>query len=244
MDIGIQLYSVRDITEKGLKDALRKIAEIGYKSVEFAGFFGNSAEDVKSWLEEFGLRASGTHTQAAELLNNFDATVEYHKKLGVTDIIIPFCDLSTKEKIDELVSAFATLAPKLAAEGITLHYHNHDFEFVPNKDGLIPYDYITETPVSLEIDTYWAYAAEQDPLALLDKYHDRMKFYHIKDGLGGFRKGENGRPLGKGTAPVAAVYAKAKEYGLYPVVESETLTPSGLDEAQVCFDYLKTLAAE
>ena len=58
IEYGLQLYSVRDITKENLKDALRQVAEMGYTYVEFAGFFGNSAEDVKAWLDEYGLKVS------------------------------------------------------------------------------------------------------------------------------------------------------------------------------------------
>ena len=67
VEYGLQMYSVRDITKENLKDALRQVAEMGYKYVEFAGFFGNSAEDVKSWLDEYGLQVSGTHTGCKEI---------------------------------------------------------------------------------------------------------------------------------------------------------------------------------
>ena len=248
MDIGIQMYSLRDISQNSLEEALKKVAEIGYKSVEFAGFFGHPAETVKGWLDKYGLRVSGTHTMPFEFLEDFEAAVAYHEIIGNTDVIIPWFDLSTKENIDKFVGIVNDLKPGLAERGIALHYHNHDFEFLPNKDGLIPYDEITSrTDIMLEIDTYWAFAAfsqtqcslpsgkKRDPIALLDQFVGRMKFYHLKDGLGG----RDGKPLGMGKAPVKAVWAKAKELGLYPVVESETLTPDGPTEAEICFDYIK-----
>ena len=67
IEYGLQMYSVRDITKENLKDALRKVAEMGYKYVEFAGFFGNTAEDVKAWMDEYGLKCSGTHTGGAAI---------------------------------------------------------------------------------------------------------------------------------------------------------------------------------
>ena len=62
MEYGLQLYSIRDITGNDLEGALKKVADLGYKFVEFAGFFGNSAETVKGWLDKYGLKVSGTHT--------------------------------------------------------------------------------------------------------------------------------------------------------------------------------------
>ena len=62
VEYGLQMYSLRDITGNNLKDALKQVAEMGYKYIEFAGFFGHKAEDVKAWLDEYGLVCSGTHT--------------------------------------------------------------------------------------------------------------------------------------------------------------------------------------
>ena len=128
--------------------------------------------------------------------------------------------------------------PKLAAEGITLGYHNHHKEFLPNKDGSnIEDQLIYRTNVMLEIDTYWAYVGMKNPIALLDRLGDRVKVIHIKDG----DAEGNGTPLGMGTAPVADVYAKAIEMGLPMVVESETCNPDGMTEAKICIEYLKSL---
>lgn len=106
------------------------------------------------------------------------------------------------------------------------------------EEGYVPYDeLVSRTNLHLEIDTYWAYVAGKDPVALMEQYKDRLDFIHIKDGYADGR----GMPLGMGTAPVAAVYKKAVEMGIPMVVESETCTPDGITEARICFEYLKKL---
>ena len=82
MEYGIQLYSVRDLTEKNLDDALRQVSALGYRFVEFAGFFGHSAEDVRAMLEKYNLTVSGTHTGWQEIAERFEKTVAYHKAIG------------------------------------------------------------------------------------------------------------------------------------------------------------------
>lgn len=237
-EYGIQMYSVRDITEKDMPGALRALAEMGYKNVEFAGFFGIPAEEIKKLLDDNGLKVSGTHTGWNEIAEHFEETVAYHKAIGNTRIIIPGADLTTKVKLDAFIEMLNEFQPKLAAEGITLCYHNHDHEFKPNEDGQIIYDEIVaRSNVALEIDTYWAYAAGKDPVAMMEALKDRLPVIHIKDGL----SNREGKPLGQGTAPVAAVYAKAVELNVPMVVESETLQPDGLTEAKICIDYLKSL---
>lgn len=238
MEYGIQMYSVRDITEKNMDGALKALAGMGYKYVEFAGFFGIPAAEIKDMLVKYGLKVSGTHTGWTEIAEHFDETVAYHKAIGNTCIIIPGADLSTKAKLDAFIDMLNEFQPKLAAEGITLGYHNHDHEFKPNEDGQIIYDEIVaRTNIALEIDTYWAFAAGKNPVELMESLKHRLPVIHIKDGMGN----HDGKPLGMGVAPVSSVYAKAKAMGIPMVVESETLTPDGLTEAQICIDYLKSL---
>ncbi|MCL2056422.1 MAG: sugar phosphate isomerase/epimerase [Oscillospiraceae bacterium] len=238
MKIGIQMYSVRDITQTDMKGALEKLAAMGYTSAEFAGFFGIPAGDIAAWLKELGLSVSGTHSRLSDLFDDWDATLEYHKAIGNRFYIIPSHDLSDQAKIDTFIAQVSEIAPKLKAQGITLAYHNHDWEFKPNADGSVVYDQLVErSEIALELDTFWAYAAGKCPVELMEKLRDRLVFIHIKDGF----TDRKGMPLGKGTAPVKEVYAKAAELGIPMVVESETLTPDGLTESQICIDFLKSL---
>lgn len=238
MEYGLQLFSVRDITKDNLEDALRQVAELGYKNVEFAGFFGYAAEEVKAMLDKYGLTVSGTHTGWQEVAEHFEETVAYHKIIGNKNIIVPGCDLSSQEKLDAFVAMANEFQPKLAAEGISFGYHNHAHEFRPNEDGSMIHDQLVyRTNLDLEIDTYWAYVGMQHPVELMERLKDRLKVIHIKDGSADGK----GQPLGMGTAPVADVYAKAVEMGIPIVVESETLTPDGITEAKICIEYLKSL---
>ena len=238
MEYGIQLYSVRDLTEKNMEEALRQVSELGYKFVEFAGFFGIPAEEIKAMLDKYGLKVSGTHTGWKEIAEHFEETVAYHKAIGNKNIIIPGGDFSDQKKLDALIDMINEFQPKLAAEGITLGYHNHHREFLPTKDGSnIEDQLIYRTNLDLEIDTYWAFVGMKHPIELLERLGDRVKVIHIKDG----DAEGNGTPLGMGTAPVADVYAKALEMGLPMVVESETCNPDGMTEAKICIEYLKSL---
>lgn len=238
MEYGLQLYSVRDFTGKDLAYALEKVAEMGYKYVEFAGFFGHPAEEVKAMLDNYGLKVSGTHTGFGEVTNNFAETVKYHKTIGNTNIIIPGHDLGSMEKIDVFVKEVEEYLPKLKAEGIELGYHNHAHEFQPNADGSMIHEELEKrTDITFEIDTYWAYVAHLDPVETITRLKDRIKFIHLKDGT----QDGHGLSLGSGTAPVKAVREKAIELGLTMVVESESLTPDGISEVKRCIDFLNSL---
>ena len=237
MEYGIQMYSVRDFTEKDLEGALYQVADMGYRYVEFAGFFGRSAEKVRDTLWCAGLKVSGTHTGWQEVAEHFEDTVRYHHTIGNTNIIVPGADLSSQEKIDAFVEMANKFQPLLEKEGIRFGYHNHSHEFVPNQDGSLIYDNIVKrTNLMLELDTFWAFNAGRDPVKMMEELKDRLTFIHIKDGF----KGGEGMPLGQGEAPVAAVYKKAVEMGIPMVVESETLKPDGMTEARVCIEYLKS----
>ena len=237
MKYGLQLFSVRDITEKDMEGALKAVAEMGYASVEFAGFFDHPAGEIKGWLDQYGLTASGTHTGLWGLTDEvLEDVIVYHKAIGCKDIIIPFEPLKTKEDVDRVVDRINTLLPRLEKEGIRLHYHNHAHEFQPNEDGIIPEEeLIARTKVLLEVDTYWVYAAEKDPVAFLREHKDRIQVIHLKDGKGG----DSCASLGQGIAPVADVRKAAIELGFDMVVESEGLDPTGLEEVQRCMDFLK-----
>ncbi len=238
MDFGIQMYSLRDLTQNDLAAGIRTVAEQGYKLIEFAGFFDHSAEEIKAMLEENGVTVSGTHSRMSLLVDDFDGTVAFLKTIGCTEYIIPGHDLSDRAKMDEFIEQVNYFQPRLAAEGIRLSYHNHAHEYDNRFGDYVIYDELTEkTNINFEIDTYWAYVAGKDPVALMEEYKDRLVFIHIKDGSAD----GHGTPLGMGTAPVKAVFAKAVEMGIPMVVESETCTPSGADEAQICINYLREL---
>lgn len=240
MKYGIQMYSLRDITDTKMDYALKSVAEMGYSFVEFAGFFGIHAEDIKAMLDNYGLYCSSTHTGGQEVANDFDTTVKYHKTIGNKNIIIPGADLSSQDKIDAFVTMVNKIKPKLAAEGIELHYHNHSHEFLPNNDGSLIHKQLEErTDIMFQIDTYWAFAAKKDPVEMITRLKDRIRIIHLKDGDGGHK----GFSLGQGIAPVAAVRAKALELGFTMVVESESLDPDGVSEVKRCIEYLKELDA-
>ena len=238
MDYGLQLYSVRDVTGTDLEGTLKKVAEIGYRYVEFAGFFGHSAEQVKAMLDNYGLIVSGTHSGFDDLDKDFAGTVKYHHAIGNTNYIVPGAPWGTTAELNETIEKMNKYKPMLAAEGIRLAYHNHDGEFKPNLDGQIAHEEMERrTDIDFQIDTFWAFVAGRDPIEVITRLKNRVHVIHLKDGL---RNGQ-GFALGEGEAPVAAVREKAIELGMHMVVESETLQPDGISEVTRCFNYLKTL---
>ena len=252
VEYGLQMYCLRDITGTDLKDALRQVARMGYKYIEFAGFFGHPAEDVKTWLDEYGLICSGTHTGGDALAEDkIMDTVAYHKTIGCTDLIIPGMDWSTLEKHEENIALINKALPILAENGIRLSYHNHSDEFFTTPYGkIIEDEIISRTAAALEIDTFWAFNAGIDPVAFCEAHKDRIRVIHLKDGVackpgdrswGCSGKGVIGRSVGTGEAPVLAVRQWCLDNGVRMVIESEGLDPTGPAEVQRCIEFLRTL---
>ncbi len=238
MKYGLQLYSVRDFAEKDLAKTIKAVAELGYSCVEFAGFFGSSADEVNQMLKENNIEISGTHSGFDDLVNNYDETVKFHKAIGNKHYIIPGYDLSSQEKIDRFVELVNPIIEKLKADGIQLSYHNHHREFIPNNDGSLIFDQLFyRTNLTFELDTYWAFVGMKNPLLALDRVIDRLTFIHLKDG----NPDGIGSPLGMGDAPVKDVHKYAVEHNIPMVVESETCKPDGLTEAEICIKFLKSL---
>ena len=236
MDYGIQLYSIRDLAKENFEKAIKTAAEIGYSSIEFAGFFGRESAQVNNALATSGIRVCGTHSSWGELANDYENTLRFHKEIGNKFYTIPGADLSTPEKLKDFVEFLNYMTPKLAGEGISLAYHNHAREFIVNDFGVRTHDVLaTETKVNFEIDTYWAYVGGEDPVSVLEKYAHRMSQIHLKDGT----PDGKGKALGEGSAPLSEVVSAAKRLGLYMIVESETQVPDGPSEITRCIEWLK-----
>lgn len=253
-EYGLQLWSLHDITPTNLRGALEEVAKMGYKYVEFAGFFDHTAEEVKAWLDEYGLIASGTHTNMLALEDaNIDATIAYHQAIGCKDLIVPGADWSTEEKMDANIDLLNRAQKKLAEAGIRLGYHNHSKEFFETPYGkIVENEVIARTNVDLEIDTFWAFNAGKNPVELLEGLKDRIHVIHLKDGFPAepasrdyvhCHDGVKGRSVGSGAAPVQAVREWAIKNNVLMVIESEGLDPTGLEEVKRCITFLRSLEA-
>ncbi|MBQ7387186.1 MAG: sugar phosphate isomerase/epimerase [Clostridia bacterium] len=250
MNYGVQMFSIKDVASVDLKLALKTVAEHGYKSVEFAGFFGNSAEDVKSWLDEYGLAVTGTHTGLAMLTPETIAdTVAYHKAIGCDYVIVPHANWSNEENLNKNIEAMKYAAEYLAREGMTLGFHNHSGELIEYPYGKTPIDeIINNTTIELEPDVFFFCNCGLDPLEFCEKYSSRIKFIHLKDGTyptdmerdyTNIHAGAESTVSGEGMVPVDAIVAWAREHGKEIVVEVEC-KGAGAVVTKQCIDYLRS----
>ena len=254
------MFTVADLTSVDMKRALKEISELGYEQVEFAGFCGHSAKEIKEWLDEFNLKTSSAHVPLPEIRDNFEETVKFHQTIGNKNLIMPMEDLNSQEKLDKFVLDTEEISAKLKACGMELGYHNHLHEFHPNVDGSMIYDQVTaRTNVFLEVDVGWVNAAGGKPMEILERYKDRIRFIHLRDSVkyngqvtgtpmldiyADVFKNNIGKPLSLGTAPIDEAHKMAVENNWQMVVECEAKVPDGITAAKLCMDYLKVLESK
>ncbi len=184
--ISVQLYSLRQFSEKDFIGVLKRVAAIGYKGVEPAGFFGLSARELKKIVTDLGMVISSSHTPWIGSVDNVQEGIDTAAELGLDCVCTgygpdDFIDLDAIKATADKVNA---IIARLQGSGITLFMHNHYWEF-ERINGRIKYDYFFDLcpNVMLEIDTYWAanFGAE-NPAEQVAKYTDRTILLHIKDG--------------------------------------------------------------
>jgi sugar phosphate isomerase/epimerase len=224
--------------EQDVHMALKSVSALGYQQVEFAGFYDVPPETLRDWLHENKLIAFGSHMPCDTIEDDFDNIVRYHHTIGCERITINRNQLYSREAIDAFVDQVNRLRPRLLAEGIRLGFHNHHQEFEKNTDGSIAYPHILErTELDLQLDVFWSCIAGNDPVVQMDQLGDRLHSIHLKDG----RMDGTELPLGHGEMDLRSIIKKAKDRQIVIIAESETLHPSGMDEARICIDYLRNL---
>jgi sugar phosphate isomerase/epimerase len=181
--VGLQLYSVREQCAKDLPGTLAAISRIGYSGVEFAGYHGHGALELRRMLDDVGLVACGTHTAYETVLGDKLAeTIEFNRIIGNSYLIVPSMEGKSKQAWLDKAKLFDELADKVKAAGMWIGYHAHarDFE---KFDGVSGWDLFfgnTKPEVVMQLDTGNCLAGGADPLAVLQKYPGRAKTIHIK----------------------------------------------------------------
>ncbi len=185
--VGLQLYSVRDKMEQDMETTLRRVKEIGYDYVEFAGYFGKSAEEVRTWLDKVGLTCLSVHQGYEVFLQEPEKNVAYLKTLGAKFCAIPWMSAERHagtEKFGQTVADITKVAKLLRENGIQMLYHNHDFEFKKYEGKYLLdrlFDAVPDRLLKPEFDTCWVHYAGEDPCAYLRKYAGQIDVVHLKD---------------------------------------------------------------
>ncbi len=257
---GLALYTVRDDMAANAKATLTVVSDAGYKNIEAAGykdgkFYDMSPSDFKKLLKELRLNPVSTH-QASVTLENADSLIADVKEVGFKYFVIPVPPMGLFKYDREtrtmsmtggaanLAEIITTLGKKCEAAGLKLLYHNHDFEFKKDSDGIVPIDYLLENTdpkyVNFQMDLYWVTKAGADPVAYFEKYPGRFKIWHVKD------MDEKGRfaPVGKGTIDFTRILEKKKLSGMKYYMVEQDMTFDGLkpvDAIKISHDGLKKI---
>jgi sugar phosphate isomerase/epimerase len=240
--IGLQLYTVRELMKKDFTGTLEKVAETGYKEVEFAGYFDHKPEDVKKLLDRLGLKAPAAHVQLGDFRNKLEATMATAKIVGHHYLVCPW--LSPFERSLENYKAHAALFNKIGEAcrkaGLQFAYHNHDFEFEA-KDGQLPYDVLlagTDAQlVQMEIDLFWIKKGGQDPLAYFEKHPGRFSLCHVKD----MDEKEKMVDVGKGKIEFGKIFTRAQQAGLKHFFVEHDNPEDPLESIAASYQHLKNL---
>lgn len=185
--IGLSLYTVRAEMEINIEDTLRKVAAIGYKEVEFAGYFEHTPTDLRQILDRYGLAAPSVHVDFLSLESNWHQVVENAKMIGHKYIVNSITDINLLSDPDiwKRAADIYNHAGEFSQQaGVQLVYHNHYWEFFSSPNGKLPYELLLEACdpdfLKMEMDLCWMAVVEQDPLAYFQRFPGRFPLVHVK----------------------------------------------------------------
>ena len=211
MSYSLQLYTLRNAIAEDLPGTIKRVADIGFTQVEPYNFVA-TAKELGAALKENGLTAPSGH--APLLSQDQDAIFAAAKELGISTVIEPYITAEHWQDaaaIQDTAAKLNAAAKKGAGHGIRVGYHNHQWELessIGDRTALEYFESLLDPEVVLEVDTYWVAVGGQDPVDILTKLADRVKFIHIKDGpLTTDTKAQ--QPAGQGKLPVIDVIAAA-----------------------------------
>jgi sugar phosphate isomerase/epimerase len=242
--IALQMYTLRNETEKDFTGTLQKVAGLGYAGVELAGYGGLSPKELKGTLDSLNLRVASSHIPLSELRNDVHKVIHDQLELGSSYIVCPYLppEERTEKHYIQLIDDLNSIGEKCFNEGITLCYHNHDFELTTLSNGKPALEMIlNETNphwVKAEFDIYWLTFAGEKPVEWLKRYQGRTPLVHLKDmTLDGERFFAE---LGTGGVELTSVL----DYGIHSdvdwwIVEQDESRISPIESVRKSLDYLR-----
>ncbi len=220
--LAVQLYSLREQAEKDFTGVLKKVADIGYKAVEPAGFWNIRPREFKKIIGDLGLKMYSSHSPWARS-SNLGEVMEIADILGLDRVVCGYgpAEFENLDAIKKTAETTNKMQETLAKNGFILFQHNHNFEF-ERIDGKLKYEiYAKLCPnVKFQIDAFWSTSfGSEDPVEMLRLFADRTISFHLKDGLlkqsqeaiqltnGTLDRKVELRPLGSGELNIKALVA-------------------------------------
>lgn len=246
--IGIQLYTLRDLVKQDFIGTLTKLAQIGYNSIEAAGynegkFYGYKPAEYKKVLLDLGLAPMSSHSGINP--ENAKKVAEDTLNAGMSYVILPWISEDRRTSIDtykKLADDMNLIGEQCNQLGLRFGYHNHAFEF-EEIDGQIPYDVLLNQTdadkVCMQLDLYWMVYGGYNPLDYFIKYPGRFELWHVKD-MANNNKRES-TEIGSGIIDFPALFNEKSLSGMqYYFVEQESFTIDPMESVEMSFNYLKT----
>ncbi len=252
--VGLQLYTLRDDIQKhGIEPVLREVAKMGYKKVENFGyaqgkFFGKTPTEYNKILADNGLTAISGHYLTARtpgatdgLTKNWEKVVEDAAAIGQKYVVLAYL-MDTERKPEDYKQLFDLLnksSETALKAGLTLGYHNHDFEFTQKIDGQKPYDLLLKnTGVIMEMDLYWVVKAGENATDYFTKYPNRFPLWHVKDMANTPQKEFS--EVGAGTIDFGNIFRDAGIAGLkHYFVEQDVCKRPPLESIRISIDNIQ-----
>jgi sugar phosphate isomerase/epimerase len=255
--VGVQLYTVRDLMKEDFDGTIAKVAQIGYKEVEFAGYFGRTGQQVRAAVDKNGLKAPSTHVQYDELDDKFPSVIETSKTIGMEYIVCPWIPEELRKSPDiwkQASDKFNKCGEQAKKAGIQFAYHNHWFEFLP-VDGKLPYDELLAmcdaNLVKMELDLCWITTAGGDPIKYFDKYPGRFPLVHVKDlkklpvitagGPQNFGDTVDLTEVGSGIIDWKKIFAQSEKAGIKHYIVEHDHPKQPLASIKTSYEYLANL---
>jgi sugar phosphate isomerase/epimerase len=239
--IVLQLYSLRSIAGKDVPGTLAAVAQMGYRGVEFAGYYDRTAKDLRRILDQNGLRCCGTHTALDTLTGDaLKRTVEFNHTLGNKFLIIPWLPPSITTSLAALIDAaklLTELGEKVRESGMRVGYHAHAHDFKPVADR-IPWEVLFSNAgpdVVMQMDIGNCLDGGGDPVAELKKFPGRAATIHLKE-----HGGPDGAVIGQGDVPWQKIFEICETTGgtEWYIVEQESYRGSPLESVKLCLENL------
>ncbi|MHB1293956.1 MAG: sugar phosphate isomerase/epimerase family protein [Anaerolineae bacterium] len=243
--IALQLYSVRQDCAQDLPHTLEAVARMGYDGIEFAGYHGYSAKELRHIADGLGLRIAGTHAPINTMLGDaLKETVEFNHVLDNRFLVVPWLPEEYRAtRADWLASArlFNEIAERLAPEGMVTGYHNHFFEFTP-LDGELPWDTFfgnTGKGVVMQMDTGNCIHGGGDPAPFISRYPGRAITVHLKE----HKTSYNDAIIGEGITDWPAFFQACETVGgtEWYIVEQEMEGVEPLEAVKRCIGNLRAM---
>lgn len=243
--IGVQLYTLRELTAQDMLGTLRKVADIGYRTVELAGYGNSEPQAIRRTLDEVGMRAISAHVPLDRVLHETDQVLAELQTLGCAIVVVPFVTEQYRGSVahvQSLAESLNQVGQRLHENGVRLAYHNHQFEFATLDGSTMWQTLVAATDpalVDFELDVFWAVVGGFDPVDLLERYGTRLRLLHLKD-----RPSEGDRPdapVGEGSLPWERVLAAARAANTQWYIVEQDHPRDPLNDVASSFRYLQSL---